>query len=145
MAPLFLHAPTAAPVAMPSRKWHLCCEKLQKNGDFCGVYENFSYLCSRKPKVNALWLHKCRPGGEMADALVSGTSGVTSVSVRLRSRAQKSKRLHSLNKSRSLLLRHTRKIGAADFFKQMCYHNRVSNGVLVFCVNAREGEIREKC
>ena len=31
----------------------------------------------------------CCPGGEMADALVSGTSGVTSVSVRLRSRAQK--------------------------------------------------------
>lgn len=29
------------------------------------------------------------PGGEMADALVSGTSGVTSVSVRLRSRAPK--------------------------------------------------------
>ena len=45
----------------------------------------------------------------------------------------------------AFFVRQTRKIGAADFFKQMCYHNRVSNGVLVFCVNAREGEIREKC
>ena len=42
------------------------------------IVEENMYFC---PAV------KGSPGGEMADALVSGTSGVTSVSVRLRSRA----------------------------------------------------------
>ena len=56
----------------------------------------------------------------MADALVSGTSGVTSVSVRLRSRAQKSKRLHSLNKSRSLFCVSDTKKSAQPIFLNKC-------------------------